>query len=1284
MADFFQVGNKPLISVNPYGGKTGKYDRPSTINFYDPNLPDDVRFARNRDREPGNFVTTTLDLLFTRGQYVSAALTDTLLSQGLSSLPVAIENAFSEGIAPQARLSYEDLIKRYTPEFARDNPRATFAIGLAGDILLDPLTYVGIGLFSKAKKVGGLALNKIGTEVFGEILEFEAKRVYLEFGKQTAEDLVRQSSALFFRSNEALMVSRSADAIVANVLKDSGYAANKLTELGLEKYIGETLTQEKGLRFFYGLGKKQIEIPAYKIINPVFEKLGLNELATKVSDLSKFAGVSVANKVIGEKTVDTLGTAYKDFKYNLRGLFIVDDEVKEQLKFYENFLPNIQTGVIRDILSIPTFGKAVDLDVVQKALLEVETIENTTKSVRGFLDINETTAIREKVFKDLGLSADETILAATIFQRNNDIKFIDNGVNLIEQQILNADLATNTVIKSADDLIRFKQMALDGTLPKFVASNADLQNKLYSIESLSKTVGKQVLKYVEGTKPVVYGKQALDISVDSIKKIEGLSDNKAFNLKSTLKEKDGIIEGIGAERDINKIKEYFTNNGFEDIALKVSDNIGVITDGAGKILKQSVFKGKDGSIVRIVQERTNQMINKSTVVNGKKIVGVPEIGNKFSIIKTVSAPNEAFVASFIGDTKIMELGINTLKATSKRVNGVIVDPFGSVVKSIYKGDEFKATLEALEATKKNPKINALLLYTQRAFIAQKKLGQSNFETALKQIYDTDNLDTLPENLKSRIKYLGEGLYAGGMNEGLKMVLKIFDFATTVFKKGATIANPAFGIKQIAQNPIQASLKMGLQAFKVFDPRAFVEGAAISLADNGKIGKSVPDYLANLFYKSSDNKPFAAQALDVIRNEKDINKLRNITISNPFGRSYTGEEALDLAYSTGALRSSIDDLAVVERDVLKDAAKLFAGDKSGMFNFFKESLKYWKYPEHIEKFYRTSYFINGLRSGLSPDDAAKLVDETLFNYQGSLTLFERRVMKRLAPFYSFQRNAIPLVLKSMLTEPGRVSVAAKTLPLGTNKFYEVWNKLQGGEKLSDEERYIAPGFIFQQASVFAGTDEKGKLTFNTFNNYTPFDAINLIGQDEDGKFDLNATMKKIVFASLNPYIKMSTEIPANRYFFNDRVITESAKIGNLGKYLEMVLPEGAKEALQFEAAIDPIEGVPKYYINPYLAYGIMSLPGINVLSNYARALDPEKNYKEQAMSLLLGVQTNKYDKTSLQVTKALKTKYRINELQSDYKLALKQGRSNEAERRLKELEDYFSLITKESSYKSQTE
>ena len=72
---------------------------------------------------------------------------------------------------------------------------------------------------------------------------------------------------------------------------------------------------------------------------------------------------------------------------------------------------------------------------------------------------------------------------------------------------------------------------------------------------------------------------------------------------------------------------------------------------------------------------------------------------------------------------------------------------------------------------------------------------------------------------------------------------------------------------------------------------------------------------------------------------------------------------------------------------------------------------------LENNARYAHFIDKVQKGNSFEDAARSVKKFLFDYN-DLTEFEKKVMKRAFPFYTWTRKNIPLQLEGMLKQPGK--------------------------------------------------------------------------------------------------------------------------------------------------------------------------------------------------------------------------------------------------------------------------
>lgn len=174
--------------------------------------------------------------------------------------------------------------------------------------------------------------------------------------------------------------------------------------------------------------------------------------------------------------------------------------------------------------------------------------------------------------------------------------------------------------------------------------------------------------------------------------------------------------------------------------------------------------------------------------------------------------------------------------------------------------------------------------------------------------------------------------------------------------------------------------------------------------------------------------------------------------------------------------------------------------AGKNNFVKLGRKAGAFIENHAKL--TSY-VHALRDGYSRGEAAQIAFNGLFDY-GNLTAFEKNVMRRLVPFYTFGRKNIELQIKTALQNPGRQATIFKTMK---DLADEAQKDLTFEEKQALNE--LKPKFLKDTFAVPAGMNAKGEIMWMV--------GFGLPQTDMFEMFD-----KQGSWFRLNPLIKMGTE------------------------------------------------------------------------------------------------------------------------------------------------------------------
>lgn len=140
----------------------------------------------------------------------------------------------------------------------------------------------------------------------------------------------------------------------------------------------------------------------------------------------------------------------------------------------------------------------------------------------------------------------------------------------------------------------------------------------------------------------------------------------------------------------------------------------------------------------------------------------------------------------------------------------------------------------------------------------------------------------------------------------------------------------------------------------------------------------------------------------------------------------------------------------------------------------------KIGKGIENNARMAHYLSKISEGLSPEKAAESVKKYLFDY-GDLTDFEKNIMKRAIPFYTWTRKNLPLQLESLITQPAKFALPHKII-----------TELESGTEVPNE-KYMSP-YITENVPVRIRKNEKGNTEYFLLGNWLPYaSAIDVLSQ-----------------------------------------------------------------------------------------------------------------------------------------------------------------------------------------------
>lgn len=292
-----------------------------------------------------------------------------------------------------------------------------------------------------------------------------------------------------------------------------------------------------------------------------------------------------------------------------------------------------------------------------------------------------------------------------------------------------------------------------------------------------------------------------------------------------------------------------------------------------------------------------------------------------------------------------------------------------------------------------------------------------------------------------------------------------------------------------------------------------------------IGGAFNNWLAKM------NPKYYSQAIEL---QNDLKKGGNKIWVTANGESYTSNQLIKVIKESG----SINQPGMI--DVMKEVEDVVGATTMKKIGNYPKVLL-----EAVENNLRVPLFMDRfLGRGYSVADSAKDIFKYHFDYAPEgLTAFERNVMKRVIPFYTWTRNNIPLQMEEMIKQPGK---------------YAFFPKLQSdiGGKVGEEELQDLPEWMRDMMVVRVG-EQGGNALWLQLN--LPLEDIS--------KLPVNSKGVKDLMSMMSPILKVPTELLTNRDLFwgTDIVNPDLPKEFQTSKVIKQLnlLPEPIKDFLNFK-------------------------------------------------------------------------------------------------------------------------
>jgi hypothetical protein len=436
--------------------------------------------------------------------------------------------------------------------------------------------------------------------------------------------------------------------------------------------------------------------------------------------------------------------------------------------------------------------------------------------------------------------------------------------------------------------------------------------------------------------------------------------------------------------------------------------------------------------------------------------------------------------------------------------------------------------------------------------------------------------SVPERLLDSLKTLATPSRASLPEKGL---LGALDQFTAAFKGGA-LASPAFNVRNTYSGQINAA------THGAFNPMDWLAGLRASWGDYagiasqldnapGFVGMSPQERINTFLDMTGGNRIGSGNLVD------DVTNIPEQSIKGMYTGANTGEGLLDRmlpANRRGILNRASDFFSMrgvgITRNPLNRNTNPLLVLNDAVGNSVEDAL-------------RTGTFLNQVRKGVDPGQAADLTRMSQVDYSPSaFTSFERNVMKRLVPFYSFQKGILPSIATNVLYQPGGLQG-------------QLIRAVTRGSEPSEEN--FVPEHLRQSAAIPLPADfplqPKDGLTRYITNIDLPFESTLNMFAPGVGATTTSRVMDSIQktgmnFAGqLNPLAKYLIESTTNRQLYSGRQLSDlystlEQDIGPIGRPLENAITNlvpfgsralGTMRQLRDER-LDPVDRYSKAAIN----------------------------------------------------------------------------------------------------------
>lgn len=974
--------------------------------------------------------------------------------------------------------------------------------GFALDVLLDPTTYVTFGASAGVKvgvKIGGQTVTKTLTKAGNKALRETATKAGEEFGQE--------------------FITKT----LSNMAEKSPELYKKFIDQGGVKFFGQTLISGGRIAGVVKAipGMTKLDIATQPVRNAIGSLFSRNvsakfgklpneyiQLQQKFLDLGQVKGTDALNQVVEIAKQNKLTAAEAKIITNAieNKLPLADPRLENARRLLEqglgrNLKDELKAGI--SIGELPNYVPHMLLDA------EVKNIPFKPQGVRVSLGASKGRTIGKIVSEDgatvaigkadqLGLKKIKTgeMIGKVQARASKTIKTIESKAKDLSKRIeTRSKIFTERISKVAE----MRKLAVESKNTKVIASSQETIRKLLKDD------------VAEGVKDLKETIAELKSHVSDVGNLydEGLSHVDDVEIKP-------IIEGlVKAERErlnllIKDLEEKVLNSQGDEFLSKP------IVERATKADKVMGAQKEMVSAANRIAEESRRI----EAISQLKIEDIlAEAAQKREAISTVVTKH---INDILNDVTEQSRKIEFFDLVGKDAEGKYKKLYKSVSgDEVYKGQK-AATISEINSAFGKDFFDPNIINTAaiRSVASARAVNSKEFLTEVAQKFGT-KADAAPTGyVKAGAKEL-EGLVFhpaiaeqidkfGGRfiaDEGTNQLFKAFDKAQNLWKASVTSIFPAFHGRNAISNVFLNYLDIGLSALSPAKHAL----STVMLNDN-----RIATKLEKQILKGGDAAKNLQGQLDTL--------LKKPVLTDDFGKKWTfGEIRKEIKEKRVAFGDEFTGFLDI-RDTIKDKLSTATTGASKAKKVVKavnplsqQNLAFKAgraVGNAVEQQARVLNFMTNLEKTGDVVTAAERTKQFLFDYT-NLSDFEKNVMRRLIPFYTFTRKNLELQVTQLAKQPGKLATQAK---LFTNI-----SKGLSGATLTEEETKNLPSYLQEGLGIVFKRDGNKVEIINSLG--TPIEQI------------FSALKDNSLLGSLSPIIAVPLQAAIGKHFFFERDIKD---------------------------------------------------------------------------------------------------------------------------------------------------